>query len=71
VVITNRLHGHILCGLLGIKHFLSDNSYGKLRACFETWTHGLSTAIWCESQEEALQRALEEVGRRPKGQEGP
>ena len=32
VVITDRLHAHILCLLLGIPHVLLDNSYGKVRA---------------------------------------
>ncbi len=38
VVVTDRLHGHILSLLLGIPHVLLDNSYGKLRRFAETWT---------------------------------
>jgi pyruvyl transferase EpsO len=38
VVITDRLHGHILCLLLGIPHVVLDNSYGKISAFIETWT---------------------------------
>lgn len=38
-VITDRLHGHILCVLLGIPHTALDNNYGKVRAFIETWTH--------------------------------
>src|SRR5262249_49759917 len=30
VVITDRLHGHILCLPLGIRHVLLDNNYRKL-----------------------------------------
>ena len=37
VVITDRLHGHILCVLLGIQHVVLDNSYGKLAGFYETW----------------------------------
>jgi pyruvyl transferase EpsO len=37
-VITDRLHAHILCLLLGIPNVLLDNIYGKLRAFHETWT---------------------------------
>jgi exopolysaccharide biosynthesis predicted pyruvyltransferase EpsI len=37
-VITDRLHGHILCMLLGIPHIVFDNSYGKLGSFIETWT---------------------------------
>lgn len=37
VVITDRLHGHILCLLLGIPHVVLDNSYGKVSRFVETW----------------------------------
>jgi exopolysaccharide biosynthesis predicted pyruvyltransferase EpsI len=37
VVVTDRLHGHILALLLGIPHVLLDNSYGKLASHLETW----------------------------------
>jgi pyruvyl transferase EpsO len=38
VVITDRLHAHILSVLLGIPHVLVDTGYGKLRTFHETWT---------------------------------
>lgn len=38
VVVTDRLHAHILCLLLGIPHVMLDNSYGKLRAFRDAWT---------------------------------
>jgi pyruvyl transferase EpsO len=38
VVVTDRLHAHLLCVLLGIPHVLLENSYGKLRRVYETWT---------------------------------
>lgn len=37
-VATDRLHGHILCILLGLPHLLLDNSYGKLSAFHKNWT---------------------------------
>lgn len=37
-VATDRLHGHIMSVLLGIPHFVSDNSTGKLTAFGEAWT---------------------------------
>jgi len=58
-VITNRLHGHVLALLLGIPHFVVDNSYGKVRALHEAWTRGSKVARFCETQAEAL-----ELGRR-------
>ncbi|WP_375514763.1 polysaccharide pyruvyl transferase family protein [uncultured Nostoc sp.] len=39
LIITNRLHGHILCILLGIPHIFLANSYHKNESFFETWTH--------------------------------
>lgn len=38
VVITNRLHGHVLCVLLGIPHLFLPNSYYKNEAFYTTWT---------------------------------
>lgn len=38
VVITDRLHAHILSLLLGIPHAVLDNSYGKLRRFLDVWT---------------------------------
>jgi exopolysaccharide biosynthesis predicted pyruvyltransferase EpsI len=66
VVVTNRLHGHILSLLLGIPHYLVDNSYGKVRAFHETWTHDSELAHMCETQAGALRRALVATGRGPR-----
>jgi pyruvyl transferase EpsO len=38
VVVTDRLHGHILSTLAGIPHVVLDNASGKSRAMYETWT---------------------------------
>jgi exopolysaccharide biosynthesis predicted pyruvyltransferase EpsI len=38
VVITDRLHGHILSLLLDIPHAVLDNSYGKLGRFLDLWT---------------------------------
>ena len=54
VVITDRLHAHILCLLLGIPHVLLDNSYGKVRRVHETWTAGASGVRWAASPSEAI-----------------
>jgi len=37
-VLTDRLHAHILCVLMGIPHVALDNSYGKLVAYARAWT---------------------------------
>jgi len=39
LIITNRLHGHILCILLGIPHIFLANSYHKNESFYETWTY--------------------------------
>lgn len=54
VVVTDRLHGHILCVLMGIPHVLLDNSYGKLRQFFDSWTHNCSGVQFADSLEEAV-----------------
>jgi exopolysaccharide biosynthesis predicted pyruvyltransferase EpsI len=48
VVITDRLHGHILCVLAGIPHVVLGDRLGKIRAYWDTWTHSIPTAHWAE-----------------------
>lgn len=52
-VISDRLHAHILSVLLGRRSVVLDNSYGKLRATFDTWTSHLEGVTWATSLEEA------------------
>jgi pyruvyl transferase EpsO len=54
VVITDRLHGHLLALLMGIPHVLLDSASGKCRAFWETWTSELPLASWADEPEEAL-----------------
>jgi pyruvyl transferase EpsO len=49
VVVTDRLHGHILSLLLGIPHVVLDNSYGKLSRFRATWTNGIDGVHDAES----------------------
>lgn len=44
VVVTDRLHAHILCVLLDIPHVILDNNYGKVRGFMDEW---LSTNPLC------------------------
>lgn len=53
VVITDRLHGHILSLLLGIPHVVLDNNYGKVKSFYETWTNRCELASWADSPPEA------------------
>ncbi len=57
VVVTDRLHGHLLALLMDIPHVVLDNSYGKLRTMYETWTHTSVNAHWAEHPEQALEIA--------------
>lgn len=65
VVITDRLHGHILCLLLGIQHVMLDNSYGKLRHFHETWTKECAGVTMAASPEEAVSIARAMLGEAP------
>ena len=60
VVISDRLHAHVLCLLLGIPHVLLDNNYGKLRRFCDTWNTLSSPLVrWAESPANALAKAHE------------
>ena len=37
VLVTDRLHGHIMASLFGKPHVVIDNSYGKISNFIETW----------------------------------
>jgi len=37
IVISDRLHGHILCLIMGIPHVMVDNRQGKISGFMETW----------------------------------
>jgi len=64
-VVTNRLHGHVLCMLMGIPHVVLDNSYGKVRALYDAWTHASPLAHWETSEARALEQALAMAGAGP------
>jgi exopolysaccharide biosynthesis predicted pyruvyltransferase EpsI len=57
VVITDRLHGHVLCVLLGIPHVVLDNSYGKVESTLDTWTGHLSLVSRADSPGRAQELA--------------
>jgi pyruvyl transferase EpsO len=62
VVVTDRLHGHILASLLRIPHVLLDNAYGKNRRYYETWSAEDPVSRWADSFEEAAEAAAALVG---------
>jgi exopolysaccharide biosynthesis predicted pyruvyltransferase EpsI len=44
MVITDRLHAHVLCCLLGVRHLLFDSLDGKVSALYGAWTKGTQHA---------------------------
>jgi pyruvyl transferase EpsO len=57
VAVTDRLHGHILCVLLGIPHVCLDNENGKVRAFHERWTGDMEQVVFADSWQDALRCA--------------
>jgi pyruvyl transferase EpsO len=53
VVVTERLHGHILSLHLGIPNVALDYNYGKTRSFYETWTANWDRTRFAESADEA------------------
>jgi pyruvyl transferase EpsO len=49
VVITDRLHGHILALLCEVPHVLVGDRYGKVRRFHDTWTAPSPLAHWAGS----------------------
>ena len=46
VVVTDRLHGHIMATLLGIPHVVLDNSYGKIARYRAAWPGADLATVW-------------------------
>lgn len=62
VVVTDKLHGHILSTLLGIPNVVLDNSYGKVSGTLEAWTGDLPGVHRATDGEHALELARGLVG---------
>jgi exopolysaccharide biosynthesis predicted pyruvyltransferase EpsI len=54
VVLTDRLHAHVLCVLMGKPHVVLGDSHGKIRAFFDAYSSRLSPAPWRDAPDEAL-----------------
>lgn len=52
LIITNRMHGHILCLILNIPHIFLPGSYHKNKSFYETWTNQIP---FCKLVEDASQ----------------
>ena len=58
VVITDRLHGYILCILLGIPHVVIDNVNKKISSYMQSWTGGIENVLVAQTPKDALDKAL-------------
>jgi exopolysaccharide biosynthesis predicted pyruvyltransferase EpsI len=59
VVITDRLHGHILSLMLGVPHVVIGDRHGKLRGFHDTWTSTAAHMGWAETRDDAERLARE------------
>lgn len=55
LLVTDRLHGHVIASLLGVEHIAVNDRYGKVEALWSTWTSGLGWGTlardWAHAQE--------------------
>jgi exopolysaccharide biosynthesis predicted pyruvyltransferase EpsI len=63
VVITDRLHGHIMCCLLGIPHVVLDNTYRKIGNFRDAWGTGMGLCVSADSFQEAYEKAAVLLGK--------
>jgi pyruvyl transferase EpsO len=61
IVITDRLHAHILCSMMSIPHVILDNSYRKIGNFRDVWQTGQEFCETAQSFEEALRKARKMV----------
>ena len=54
LVITTRLHGFILCYLLGIPVIVLDNSYGKNKNFYDTWFKSQENTHFAKDKAEVI-----------------
>jgi pyruvyl transferase EpsO len=57
IVVTDRLHGHILSTLMGIRNIAFENGYGKVETFIDTWTSLISYVQVSDNVESSLQLA--------------
>jgi pyruvyl transferase EpsO len=57
VVLTDRLHAHVLCVLMGQPHVVVGDAHGKIRGFFAAYSSKLSPATWADEPEAALDAA--------------
>jgi exopolysaccharide biosynthesis predicted pyruvyltransferase EpsI len=58
LVITDRLHAHIICTLMSKRHIALDNTYGKVSGYYRQWLQDFETPTLAYSVDEALAEAV-------------
>jgi pyruvyl transferase EpsO len=62
VVVTDRLHGHVLALLLGIPHVVIGDRNGKLRGFIDAWTSSSSLLRWASAPGDVPELTRELLG---------
>jgi pyruvyl transferase EpsO len=57
VVVTDRLHGHILCTLMNLPHVVLDNTYGKIGGFRSVWETGKDLCESAATLDDAIRKA--------------
>ena len=70
IVITDRLHAHILCLLLGIPHVLLDTASGRNRDFYETWSRQTDFCRLARNPAEAWSLARKALPKLKEGKDG-
>lgn len=63
VIVSDRLHAHLIAGLMGKPHICLDNSYGKIGRYIATW--GKDDQTFQVSKPLEIEAALEQLKGRP------
>jgi exopolysaccharide biosynthesis predicted pyruvyltransferase EpsI len=59
VFVSDRLHAHVLAVLRGQPSVVLPDAFGKNRALYDSWTHGIENVHWAEDRDQALKLARE------------
>ncbi|NIC41031.1 hypothetical protein HA630_08170 [Aquabacterium sp. A08] len=68
VVVTDRLHAHLLSTLLHIPNVVLDNHYGKIHGYMESWDDGINRT--CHNVEEVWSHAIAILQSKAPGKSG-
>lgn len=58
VVVTDRLHGHVLSTLVGSPQVILESGFGKVRACYDEFTSAIPNVRFAADPQQALELAL-------------